>query len=425
MLINKNFFLLSSLSTSILISTLLTISCSHKSNNTLESNPPIEKPAEPPTIINPDLDINDNYNIEINWLQGFRDQKTSFLNKDPNFLFEIDETILNDLNFNIQYIGDNKKIPCYSIYDKKIKKYYLASGKLNYQYLFQNSSYAKIKKFLSDKLIKNYQEKMIIKHYISDENFFIPIDPSDKSLFFIKNKMISFKSSWGVGNSAREYPTFNIKMSSNKIREMLFGPFEQNYRNFFIEDVEATDLHILPKMIILDSPVNYFDFNIDTIKNNFDDKFLSLTKDETTRINIDIPGKNGIKSQNWIGTVCGMNLSGTIASTKYLNGISSLITTMIDTNNFNYDNVLDRINNSNKQSVKEYVDEIVKKGKKIKIGIKNKFSNNNELISYDVNTTIKAGANAANLFGDRTTVGLYDISAIQKMKVNFIEYKKF
>lgn len=120
-----------------------------------------------------------------------------------------------------------------------------------------------------------------------------------------------------------------------------------------------------------------------------------------------------------------MNLSGTIASTKYLNGISSLITTMIDTNNFNYDNVLDRINNSNKQSVKEYVDEIVKKGKKIKIGIKNKFSNNNELISYDVNTTIKAGANAANLFGDRTTVGLYDISAIQKMKVNFIEYKKF
>ena len=49
---------------------------------------------------------------------------------------------------------------------------------------------------------------------------------------------------------------------------MLFGSQEQNYDNYIIQNVQATDLYLLPKAILIDSPINYFDFNIDDIQNN-------------------------------------------------------------------------------------------------------------------------------------------------------------
>ena len=78
---------------------------------------------------------------------------------------------------------------------------------------------------------------------------------------------------------------------------MLFGSQEQNHDNYIIQNIQATDLYLLPKVILIDSPINYFNFNIDDIQNNNTADFFTLSDNEKSKIEIDLPN-NGNKYVN-------------------------------------------------------------------------------------------------------------------------------
>lgn len=365
-------------------------------------------------------------NIKINWIEGFKEKDKIFLETTEDFIFEIEDIIFDNEKYQIKYLGDYKNTPSYSLYIKDIEKYYINLIEAKYELLKKYFSKNKIQKLISNKTIEDFENNMIIKYEIKDDNFFIPIDTSDESLTFDKNEIISFKSSWGVSNSQKKDINFNIKISSTKIREILFGAFEQNLDNFFIKNIEATDLYLLPKIVVINEPINYFDFNVNVLKNNLDEKKIDLTNDEKSILNVEIPGKNNIDYQLWAGKINEQIVNGKIVKSKYENGLSNTIIQMLNSNSKEYDNVINRINLSNQKDVEEYVNEIFTKGKRIKINKNINFINNkNDLLSLNFNSSIKAGANATNLLGDRTTACVYQISTIQKMKLNFEEYKKF
>ncbi len=363
---------------------------------------------------------------KIQWIQGYRKNEQILFNTTDDFLFNINDEIFEDQKYRIKYVGDESKIPCFSLYDKNINRYYLVSYQYDYDDLKYNNSLSKAKNYLSTEIIKDYEKNMIIKYLISDKDFFVPVDTSDKSIDFISNSTVSVQSSWGVGNSSSRSISFRININRTKIREILFGAFEQNYDNLFLESTELTDLYLFPDVVSINFPINYIDFNIDTVKNNANEKFLDLTKDEKSKLSMVIPGKSGVSSQYWSGKINNKLFSGQILATNYLNGISAPIITMIDANNTNYADVLDRINNSNKSNVNNYVSNIIQNGKKISINYGEEFGNQlDQSFSFDISSTLSAGANAGAIFGDWTEVGIYNISGIQKMKLEFKEYKKF
>lgn len=364
--------------------------------------------------------------IQINWIEGFKEKEKTFLETTKDFVFQIGDIIFDDEKYQMKYLGDYKNTPSYSLYIKSIKKYYINSIEAKYDLLQKYFSKNKIQKLISDKTIEEFEKNMVVKYEIKDDNFFVPIDTSDESLTFDKNEILNFKSSWGVANSQKKDINFNIKISSTKIREILFGAYEQNLDNFFIKNIEATDLYLLPKILVINEPINYFDFNVNVLKNNLNDKTIDLTNDEKSILNVEIPGKNNTNYKLWAGKINNQIVNGKIVNSKYENGLSNTIVQMLNSNNKEYENVINRINLSSQKDVEEYVNEIFTKGKRIKINKNINFiDNKNDLLSLNFNSSIKAGANAANLLGDRTTACLYQISSILKMKLNFEEYKKF
>lgn len=404
------------------------VSCSNDNGDTQnpsndgDINDDNEKPPIDDNQTN--IDIN-NFNVKIDWIRGFRNEVSKYNTSSISYIFNIDEKILDNEEMKINYIGDYDLIPSYSIFFKKINKYYVCTLNTDYIKMYEKFSKLKIKNFLATKMEKDFKNNMIIVHEISDKDFFVPLDSSDESINFDKNELISFQTAWGVVKEQTKNSIFNINITKRKIREIIFGAKEQNFDNFYIENVNFSDLYILPKMIILDDPLNDFHFNINLIRNNKNEQIFELTKDEKNAIKLDIPNQNNIKSQFWTGTVCGQELKGYIAETKYASGISSIINTLIDSNNKNYANVLDRIISSNKENVKNFVNEIYNKGKRIKINIENiSFDNIENLISLNINSSIKAWAGSSSLFGDGTTVGIYNINAIQKLGLTMTEYVK-
>ena len=140
---------------------------------------------------------------------------------------------------------------------------------------------------------------------------------------------------------------------------------------------------------------------------------------------IDIPGKGGVNKMSWSGTIMGQQHSGTIAETLYTDGISSYITQMIDSNSTNYGNIIEKINKSNVEKVKQYTNKIFNDGKRIKIDVETKFDKDKKLtFSFCINSTISVGANAGDIFGDWTEACLYNVTGLQKMSLSFKEYKK-
>ncbi|MBD5423432.1 MAG: hypothetical protein HDR43_02965 [Mycoplasma sp.] len=335
------------------------------------------------------------------------------------------EIILEQDEFQIQYVGHDNNIPCFTLFDKTIKKYYLSEVNCSYEKLIKIWSKSRLKEHIYTNLIQSYKSEMIINHNISEADFFVPVDTSDNSLIFEKNDLIWFESSWNVWNKQSGNSIFNININSNKIREILFGPLEQNYDNLIIKNVNATDLYILPKIIVMDTPIKYFDFNINDIKDVDNNKNYELSLDEKSKINIDVPGINDNKYLNWVGMVYNKVLSGIVVDNNYIGGISSTLKNIINSNINDYGDVLSKINASNRPLVEKYVDDIMKKGKKISINISKKYVENDELIKLNINSSIYSGANSSSLIADGSHVGIYDISCIQKMNINFIEYKKF
>ncbi len=371
------------------------------------------------------IDIND-IKLDIRWIKAFRNDKTIYSNSIENYIFDNGDELLNNDEFNIQYVGINEYLPTYSIYDKKIKKYYQTSIDCKYQKFIDNFTKTQTKHYISTKIIENYKNEMIVEHNVSDRNFFIPVDTSDNSISFIKNEYVWFETLWGSNKNGTKESIFNLNISSTKIREMLFGAFEQNMDNLFIKNIKATDLYLLPKTIVLDDPVNYVNFWIENLKNNENEKYYSLTKDEKTKVSLDIPNRNNVKSQKWSGVICGKGISGDIPWTNYPNGISLSMLSMLNSNSKDYDNIISRINASNSSSAKNYFNEIINKGKRISINIVKEFKNNvNDIISLDFFTKINAGASSGSFAADGTHVGLYNISGIQKMSLTYLEYKKF
>ena len=265
---------------------------------------------------------------------------------------------------------------------------------------------------------------MIINHNVSDENFFVPIDTSDSSISFEKNDIITFESSWGVWNNQQGNAILNINIDHAKIRKMLFGSQEQNYDNYIIQNVQATDLYLLPKAILIDSPINYFDFNIDDIQNNNTKDFYTLSDNEKSKIGIDLPN-NGNKHVNWSSSICNNTMNGIVINEEFIGGISSQIANLIKFDANNYDNVLEKIQEPEKNQAKNYFAKIIDKGKRISLNIKQNYIESSSLVNLKVFASIFSGANSMNLIADGSSIAIYDISGIQKMNINFKEYKKF
>lgn len=405
------------------------------SNNDLNNNQPTEPPStippeNPPTPSTPDDGGNNNqiteddFKLGIEWKKGFLDEKVIFFESNKEFIFKLGEIIFDSNEFELQYVGYNKQ-HYYSLIDKEINKYYLCSIEASYDKLTKIWTIAKIKNHIYTNLIESYKKEMIIEHNVSDENFFIPIDTSDSSASFELNNTIKFESSWGAWNSAKANAIFNLSIKAEKIREMLLGSREKDYDNFVIKNVKATDLYLLPKIIVMDPPINYFNFKINDIKNLDNDKFYELSQDEKENLKIDVPGIDNNKFINWNGVILNKVLSGIIIDQDYAKGISSSMKNLINYNKNFYGDIISRINVSSRNLVESYVTNILQKGKRISINTEKKYAPNESLISLNINSSSEAGANSLGIFANGSEASLYEFSCIQKMSLNFIEYKKF
>lgn len=408
------------------------------SNNDLNSNQPTQPPStippeNPPassTPNNPSEEDNkdqiteEDFKLNIEWKKGFLDEKVIFFDGNKEFIFKLGEIIFDSNEFELQYVGYNKQ-HYYSLLDKAINKYYLCLVEASYDKLIKIWTIAKIKNHIYTNLIESYKKEMIIEHNVSDENFFIPIDTSDSSASFELNNTIKFESSWGAWNSAKANAILNLSIKSKKIREMLLGYREEDYDNFFIKSAKATDLYLLPKIIVIDPPINYFNFKVNDIKNLDNDKFYELSQDEKENFKIDVPGIDNNEITNWNGIVLNKVLSGIVIDQYYVNGISSSMKNLINYNKNFYGDIISRVNVSSRNLVESYVTNILQKGKRISINVEKEYTPNESLISLNINSSFEAGANSLGIFADGSEVSLYEFSCIQKMSLNFIEYKRF
>lgn len=403
-----------------IISAFSTISCSKTENNTNDNYypdiPEIEEPILPSEPSDEEITNND-LKTEIVWLESFNDQKKNFYEMFENFIFAINEKIYENDEYLLEYIGNVNNVPCYSIKIKEINKFYICSVAASYDKLSNKYTKPRIKDFIFEEVKKSFEKDMKENHEIEDDDLFVLLDPSDFSISFDINENLNFLSSWGVNNSQSKSIVFNININVEKIKQMLFGNHFNRYDNFKINQIKFTDLFILPRTIIWNEPINYIDFKINSIKNMNEDKFLVLTNDEKNSINLEIPGKNN-KKQYWTGTVLNKTLSGYIVQNEFSNGLSSSLANFVNVYNKDNPNLIDRINSSNKDQIEEHFNKIKNNAKKFSINI----TDNN--LSLKINSTIKGGANSANLFGDRTEGGIYNIECIQKIKLSFTEYKK-
>ena len=162
-------------------------------------------------------------------------------------------------------------------------------------------------------------------------------------------------------------------------------------------------------MIVISNPINYFEFNINNIRNSKDDKMLELSSDEKNKINLDIPGKNNTKTKYWKGTILDKTISGNIIDTPFVDGVASLIPSRILVDESNIGKTKQSITGLDKDKIINFNDDIFNKGKRIKIGISSKNVDDFEKFNLNVNTSIKVGANAGNIFGDWTSAALYDV----------------
>lgn len=414
------------LSSPILLLPTFLISCSSSSDINFD-NPNIEEiipPENSDNVVQPPI-INDNdFKVNISWKKGFQNENTFFFNGNNNYIFNLGDIIINQDGYIIQYVGSENDIYYYSLFDETIKKYYLLSLNFEYEKLSQIWSMSKIKQFLFQEIVSDYSANMIINHNVSDENFFVPIDTSDSSISFEKNDIITFESSWGVWNNQQGNTILNINIDHAKIRKMLFGAQEQNYDNYIIQNIQATDLYLLPKVILIDSPINYFNFNIDDIQNNNTADFYTLSDNEKSKIEIDLP-TNGNKYVNWSSSICNNTMNGIVINEEFIGGISSQIANLIKFDANNYDNVLEKIQEPEKNQAKNYFAKIIDKGKRISLNIKQNYTESSSLVNLKVFASIFSGANSMNLIADGSSIAIYDISGIQKMNINFKEYKKF
>ncbi len=216
----------------------------------------------------------------------------------------------------------------------------------------------------------------------------------------------------------------NIKIDKSKIRETLFGPLEKSYDNFFITNLHATNLYLLPKLVIIDTPINYFDFNINDVQNVNTDYFYTLTDEEKSKITLDIP-TNDNNSIQWRGDIGQQYVSGQIINNNYIGGISSNFINLFNSNSTNYGDILDKIKDSEKNNVKNYIEQIIYKGKRISINIDEKYNEDEKILNLKIYSSIYSGANSTNLVADGSSAAIYDVSGIQKMSISFTEYKKF
>ncbi len=412
-------------SSPILLLPIFSISCSSSSNN-YKDTPNNEEIVPPENNNNNNIQppiINDNdFKVDISWKKGFQNENTFFFNGNNNYIFNLGDIIVNQDGYKIQYVGTEANIYYYSLFDESIQKYYLLSLNFEYEKLSQIWSISKIKQFLFKEITNDYMKNMIINHNISDENFFVPIDVSDSSVLFEQNDIISFESSWGVWNNQQGKTICNITIDHNKIKKMLFGNQGQNYDNFIIKNINATDLYLLPKAILIDTPINYFHFNIDDIQNNNTSDFYTLSDEEKSKSSIDLPTDKHI---NWSSNICDITINGTVIDEKYVGGISSQIGNLIKFDENNYGNIIDKIEESQKNIAKNYFEKIINKGKRISLNIKQDYTETSNLINLKIFLSTFSGANSISLIADGSSVGIYNITGIQKMNINFTEYKKF
>lgn len=412
-------------SSPILLLPIFSISCSSSSNN-YKDTPNNEEIVPPENNNNNNTQppiINDNdFKVDISWRKGFQNENTFFFNGNNNYIFNLGDIIVNQDGYKIQYVGTEANIYYYSLFDESIQKYYLLSLNFEYEKLSQIWSISKIKQFLFKEITNDYMKNMIINHNISDENFFVPIDVSDSSVLFEQNDIISFESSWGVWNNKQGKTICNITIDHNKIKKMLFGNQGQNYDNFIIKNINATDLYLLPKAILIDTPINYFHFNIDDIQNNNTSDFYTLSDEEKSKSSIDLPTDKHI---NWSSNICDITINGTVIDEEYVGGISSQIGNLIKFDENNYGNIIDKIEESQKNIAKNYFEKIINKGKRISLNIKQDYNETSNLINLKIFLSTFSGANSISLIADGSSVGIYNITGIQKMNINFTEYKKF
>ncbi len=411
-------------SSPILLLPIFSISCSSSSNNYKDTpnNEEIVPPENNNNNTQPPI-INDNdFKVDISWKKGFQNENTFFFNGNNNYIFNLGDVIVNQDGYKIQYVGTEANIYYYSLFDESIQKYYLLSLNFEYKKLSQIWSISKIKQFLFKEITNDYMKNMIINHNISDENFFVPIDVSDSSVLFEQNDIISFESSWGVWNNQQGKTICNITIDHNKIKKMLFGNQGQNYDNFIIKNINATDLYLLPKAILIDTPINYFHFNIDDIQNNNTSDFYTLSDEEKSKSLIDLPIDKHI---NWSSNICDITINGTVIDEEYVGRISSQIGNLIKFDENNYGNIIDKIEESQKNIAKNYFEKIINKGKRISLNIKQDYTETSNLINLKIFLSTFSGANSISLIADGSSVGIYNITGIQKMNINFTEYKKF
>lgn len=399
------------------------ISCSSSTDNYFDNSNVDEviPPTENDNIIQPPIINENDFKVNILWKKGFQNENTFFFTGNGEYIFKLGDIVINQDGYIIQYVGTENNVHYYSLFDESIKKYYLLSLDFQYQKLMQIWSVSKIKQFLFQEITKDYLKNMIIDHNILDSNFFIPIDTSDLSISFEKNDVITFESSWGVWNNQQGKTIFNVNIDQTKIRKILFGSQEETYDNYLIKDIQATDLYLLPKSILIDTPINYFDFNIDDVQNNKTTEFFNLSNEEKSKMSIDLP-KQYI---NWSCNICNKTLNGWVNNEEFVGGISSQIINLVKFDGNNFDNVIDKIQEPEKNLAKNYFEKIINKGKRISLNIKQENVNSKNSISLKIYVSIYSGANSTSLIADGSSIAIYDISGIQKMNINFKEYKKF
>lgn len=430
MKINKKFFV-PFLGLTLITPLTSVVSCSSQTDYNNHYNE--DDAITPPNNIEDDRTI-ETYLLNINWIQGFRDEKTSYLASEENFVFELNQVILDNNKFTIEYVGLNEfDKHNFSLFNKEINKFYLATIDAQFDQIKNKFSISNIKNYICDNLINNYQKNMIINHSISDDNFFIPIDLSDGSIIIEKNEITKlnnfpFLNPFIINETSLEY---NINISSKKIREILFGGQEQNFQNFKIKDFNLKDLYILPMaMNSNDKAVSLLKYKINTIRNNDDYKNKTLTKDETNEINLEIPYKNYDYCVYTNQKINNKSYSGYVIKTEYINGISSSMNSIIDSNNSKYENIYERIIETSKGQFNSYSEQIINNGKRIKMDYKYDFiENKDSLVSFNINSKcytrqLNPPQTRAESRSGNEMIGIYNIKALQKMSLNFTEYKK-
>ncbi|WP_128008889.1 hypothetical protein [Mycoplasma sp. ATU-Cv-508] len=265
---------------------------------------------------------------------------------------------------------------------------------------------------------------------MSANDFYLLLDTADSlSGKITENGKLSFRSSWGVWNSAKKSVKFEYKISQKTILEHLGL---QNNPNITIKSIKPSKIGFLPIAAITDPPISEAHLNFRKI---YFEKDQGLPLLANSKQRLLLPEGHAVGTEFWKGLVTGLLvIPGAIFAilSTFASGGSSLLAlaawiakgglgiglTNSVVQSYKWDNGWKKELQNRKIEAKKIYEQIMTRPFKIN-AINKSFSNYQQNAEIKIETELEAHANATSIWGDRSEMYIHNVLTAINAEVVF------